>query len=410
MVEKLKSRLKENILVIYLLILFIIDVLNKFDFADFFPWSIILKLGKFIFYFYFLSLIFLDKKLIKIRWSLGIFVLIFIFNQYFLHRHFSLGETISEPFLNNIRLFILLLFPIIFSSYLSEKLKNYSQFKKIEKVYIILILIATICVIIGLIWNIKFFKTYSTRFGYDGIMPKSITASYFFISSIVYFYYSFVIKKRTEFKWLLILILGASSLIGTKAIYTFLFLLLAYHIIHFKLYKNLLLYVISGFGLISILVLRNELYELLKRHFTPLIELYEKNGLLTSLLSIRDQIFQYNISIYNEKWEWWNILIGGRVPELKLFENSLLDLISFVGLIGMFIYLKIIQKNLFNSHETNDNFINFSIISIFIISMLAGQFFLNISGITYVLLTIFLMKYLNNSESKTTSMKLCVES
>ena len=144
---------------------------------------------------------------------------------------------------------------------------------------------------------------------------------------------------------------------------------------------------------------QNKIIEFLWTYFTSFMKLYEAKGLVTALTSFRDLIFINNKDLYLEKWNWWNYLIGGKIPNAKLFESSIWDLIVFFGVIGVCLYVYVLSENIFKFYSKSNYFSNFSIFSVFLISILAGQFFINISGISYFLITLFLIRSSNKVKS-----------
>src|SRR5690606_3193739 len=287
------------------------------------------------------------------------------------------------------RILALLFFPLIFSSYIFFLPKDPPKILYTLFYSILILVIATI--FMGLFWEIKFFKTYLSRFGYLGLMPKSITASYFFISAISLLYYISVIKNNKQICWLFIVTLITSLLVGTKSIYLFVFLLFAFHFIKYKFYQKKIIYISLLSAVLFFLFFNEFLYDQGKIYFKSLFDLYEIKGLLTALTSMRDEIFIDNIKNYNGVWEWYNYLIGGKVPSFKLYENSVFDLYSCFGILGTGIYLSVFYKNMIMMMSTRNSFVIFYLISVFIISILAGQFFLNISAISYFILSFYLI-------------------
>jgi len=383
----------EYLLSTYLVVLFGLDILNKFELFEELPWSIFVKFGKFAFFFIFLWI------LIKYTKNQTKHVLILLTCFFVISSSIPLLTNFSIENLKaispNIRLFTLYLFPLIFSGFLLN-FKD-EKYPLLEKIYIGIIIIVSISVLIGFVTEFRFLKTYVTRFGFVGLMPKSITASYFFISSIIFTYYLGFIKQKS--KWIFALVFLTSFLVGTKAIYLFNLLLIGFHAFYFKWYKSYYFYGLGLISLIGIFMFQNKIIEFLWTYFTSFMKLYEAKGLVTALTSFRDLIFINNKDLYLEKWNWWNYLIGGKIPNAKLFESSIWDLIVFFGVIGVCLYVYVLSENIFKFYSKSNYFSNFSIFSVFLISILAGQFFINISGISYFLITLFLIRSSNKVKS-----------
>jgi hypothetical protein len=375
------------VLCLFIGAIFFLDILNKFDFAEETPWLPIIKFIKSVFYVFFLGVVLKQFQENYLKIGLIILALFFVLGQFFL---FTNGVISEKDWIPTFRYLILLFFPLIFSGYIL--LFPHNQPNKILKtVFHGIIFLMIISIFIGFIWEIKLFKTYVNRFGYLGLMPKSITATYFSISALSLLYYSYIIQKETQLKWLFIGVLISSFLVGTKAVYLFILLLLGYHFIRFKWYKKTFLYITSALIFVSLYLFKDIFYTQGKLYFKDMFLLYETKGLLASLTSLRDEILITNFNNYKEVWQWFNYLIGGKVYSFMLYENSVLDLYSFFGILGLGIYLWIFYKNLGKMISARNSFSWFFLIAVFIISILAGQFFLNISAVFYFILSFYLI-------------------
>ena len=236
----LKNLNTQFVLCVFLILIFGLDILNIFEFSKSQPWESLIKTGKSIFYICFLFnclIITKDKLLITSITTLALF---FFIGQLIIFGKPSItSEFISET-APNIRFLILSLFPLIFITFLA----NNPQLNTIQirKIFIIIIWITTLSTIIGFVFEIKFLKTYIHRFGYRGLMPKSITATYFYIAAILFLYHAYFFKKHKNLISLLFTVMGA-LLVGTKAIYLFIAMLFLFHFIYFKFYKKFLTYI-----------------------------------------------------------------------------------------------------------------------------------------------------------------------
>ena len=375
------------ILTLFLGIVFILDILNKFDFAEETPWVYLIKFIKSVFYIFFLGIVLKQFQENYLKIGLSILLLFFISSQFSL---FIRGVSLEKDWILNFRFLILLFFPLLFSSYvfLIPPIQSNSLLKK---VFFGIIFLIVISIIIGFLLEIKVFKTYVNRFGYLGLMPKSITATYFYISALSFLYHSYIIDKVTKLKWLFFGVLFSSLLVGTKAIYLFLLLLFGYHFFRFKWYRKSFLYLPVILISIGLYFFKDVLYIQGKLYFKDIFLLYESKGLLASLTSLRDEILITNFNKYNEVWEWFNYLIGGKVYSFMLYENSVLDLYSFFGILGLILYLWLLYKNLKKMISTRNSFACFFLVSVFIISILAGQFFFNTSAVLYFILSFYLI-------------------
>lgn len=388
------------LLCIFLIVVFGLDILNKFEFSKIQPWLSIIKFGKTIFYIYFLILFLVKSKDETLKTGLAILLFFFFTGQFLIYSGLQSFNSILNEITLNFRHLSLLFFPLIFVGFLSFSKSKDND--KLRKVFLILILIVVTTTFLGAVTNFNFFRTYSvgSRVGYSGLMPRSITATYFYISAIIFLYDNYFYNKKNSFGFLLLITIAASLLVGTKAIYLFILFLAAFHFFNHRIYLKKLFYLLAaivgtGFILFKEVIIRNFL-----QFFDVLINLYREKGLLTAVMSYRDEIFIRNYENYTEHWSVLNYLIGGKLADSSLFEISIIDLISFFGFLGAVIYLFLFLRGLNNfKNISKSNFYCFSIFSVLMISIFAGQFFLNISGVSYFLISIFLISKTENIKS-----------
>ena len=249
-------------------------------------------------------------------------------------------------------------------------------------------------VLLAFFFEISLFKTYQAglRFGYIGILHKSIAATYFFIGSICLSYYYSYIEKRIN-PLTFYTILCSSIFIGTKGIYLFHGLFFLYVFFTKQLYKKNIFYwgVAAAFGLI--ILFKNKMVEGLSTTYALFQTIYLEHGLLTSLMSFRNEMLSEKAAVYRENWRVWNYLFGGKLPEQGLFEMSFVDLYAFFGAIGivyvLFLYYKAVVVSL-RDKETKQ-YIFFCYSCVLIISIFAGQLFVNYSSIFFILWVLFLI-------------------
>lgn len=249
-------------------------------------------------------------------------------------------------------------------------------------------------VLFAFFFEIPLFKTYrdGLRFGYIGILHKSVAATYFFIGSICLSYYYSYIEKRIN-PWIFYIILCSSIFIGTKGIYLFHGLFFLYVFFTQQLYKKNIFY--WGIAVVCgvIILFKNKIEAGLRTTYALFQSIYLEHGLLTSLMSFRNEMLSEKAAVYREKWSVWNYLFGGKLPEQGLFEMSLVDLYAFFGVIGivyvLFLYYKAVVVNL-REKETKQ-YIFFCYSSVLIISIFAGQLFVNYSSIFFILWVLFLI-------------------
>lgn len=283
-----------------------------------------------------------------------------------------------------------------FQSLYAQPSQRQLQYSLRFLIYVILV----ICffVYLGFFFDIPLFKTYfeGDRFGYIGILHKSITATYFFIGSIALSYYY---TYRLPFfpKWIFYILLVCSFLVGTKGIYLFNGLFFMYLFLYHQLYKKKAFYRGVFFLFFLILVLKNRIIETLRITYELFHTIYSEYGLITSLMSFRNQMLIEKTLRYKERWGITNYFFGGKIQELGLFEMSIVDLYSFVGCIGTIYVFYLYYKGvgIKPRNRRTKQYIFFCYLSILIISIFAGQLFVNFSSIFFILWVLFLI---NNDE------------
>ncbi|WP_410879096.1 hypothetical protein [Myroides sp. DW712] len=273
-----------------------------------------------------------------------------------------------------------------------------STFSKALRLTLGVILVVCFSIILGLLFEITLFKTYrgGMRFGYTGLLHKSAAATYFFIGSIcLSFYYTHILKIWNS--WIFYFILGCSLLVGTKGIYLFNGLFILYMCWVNQGYKKKVFYLSILGATASIILLGISGVATQSSTFQLFKSIYSEHGLLTSLMSFRNEIFVEKGTLYLEKWQWENYFIGGKLPELGLFEMSLVDLYVFFGGFGLIYVLYLYYKSgiVLGMEPNTKQYLSFCYLSILIISIFVGQLFVNFSSIFFILWVLFLI---NNGE------------
>lgn len=312
---------------------------------------------------------------------------------------FALGQWAlqDEQFLlaktDAIRELSLYLSSFIFIFFLAYMLPASTRIDK-KFVRYTLFLINGVClsVLIGYVFDVSFFRTYQIRFGFMGILHKSIAATYFFSCSVFFLYH--LSSKKNKYLlssfWLSIL---AAVLVGTKAIYASLLILLLYHIMKHGNYlkKRFFVYLIASVSLVTFFAFWGRSW--LRTQFVVLYEVYEKHGFTTAFFSYRDLIFLDKSSYYLEHWNWMNYLFGGKNQTLGLFEMAGIDLFVLFGGVGMGVYLIGIYKSLRKIMEGFHDQISFWLLGcVLFISIFAGQLFDNFSSVVFIGWILYLMQ------------------
>lgn len=314
---------------------------------------------------------------IKNLFLTSFFVIIFATSQSYL---FYVNKINFIGLIDNLRFFIWYFFGVILIFLFNKNDLDsiaLNLLEKLNKVALLIITIVCISVLIGFIFNLEVLESYDgSRWGYKGILSKSITTSYFFIISLNYLYYDAVILKKKNFFFTLVLL--CSLLTGTKSIYLFLLLLLFFDIISQKRYKLKSFWFVFITIVFLMVVFREKILKMTDFVTGLFYRLYQEKGLMYSLTSYRSEMLIDGINYYRSQWNWVNYLIGGRLIEIRYFEMSFFDLFYFFGSIGFLLFLYILIKHLiipfFKKTAISGLFI---ICSVLLVAFFSGQFFNN---------------------------------
>ena len=323
------------------------------------------------------SYIFYKKKWIQIR-DLLILTILFFTGQLFLKNHVLSFTSVRIIFLY---LFSILLLEAAFIYFNKEKRKVF--FKYFEY----LLILNSILIIIGFLFNIHLLKTYGKRFGFNGLFISSATSTYFYIIAIFYLF----VKRNKSIYFLVLSILTLISilLVGTKSILLFSILLIVY-ISMFKVDKQKKFISILFTIIISISIVFYFIF------FEPIfIEIFHKKGLLTSMLSYRDVLLkEQTIPHINQNWSFVNYLFGGISNTANRSQLGFIDLFLTFGFIGSVIYIYTYIKSLVKIKINTD--IVFFIISLGIIIALGGNFFFSATITIYLVIIQQILIHIKN--------------
>ncbi|WP_452219081.1 hypothetical protein [Lacinutrix undariae] len=301
----------------------------------------------------------------------------------------------------NLRFFIWYVFSILLmlmykKMYLSISDKRTICFlNKLTKIIII-----TICtsIFIGAAFQLDALETYvgKSRWGYKGILTKSVTASYFFVLVLSYLYYTQIVLKKKYHLFFIVLI--CSFLCGTKTIYLFSILLLLFHILNKAIYKRKGFWYLSAGFLISLFIFRNFIVEKTEFLWGPFYKIYVERGFIDSFTSYRGEMLTSGIEHYLHNWKALNYIVGGRLLDIKYFEMALFDLISFFGILGAVLFLVILIKYAVKPFINKTKIVGvFIVSSLFLAAFFTGQFFMNS---TIVILTYYFMTLIQLNTTK----------
>lgn len=188
-------------------------------------------------------------------------------------------------------------------------------------------------IIYGLLTDVQLYKTYYSRFGYNGLLLTAMQSTYFYISSIV-----LAIKMKD--KTFLLVSIISSLFVGTKILFGFL-LFAGFYLAFSEIKKpktrvRVLISLTSIFTAISLMFFNQKTFK----------EIIETEGFLTALSSTRNNLL---ISTWNSLSEInFNMITGG--VKLKDFrvEMELIDVLMYFGIIGavvFFFFFKLLKNN-----------------------------------------------------------------
>lgn len=283
-------------------------------------------------------------------------------------------------------------FTMIFFVYSYLKNINLKSITIIFEVFKYISLVISTTIILGFIFNITIFKTYTgVRFGFSGLLfPQSFSSYFVIISLLIYYYYNKNIKKISP---LLIAFTTLSAvLIGTKAVYIFLCFFILMLFFKHKLYKHKK-FMLSISLLLTILAFN---YKILKDYvldkFNVLYDVYMESGLLTFLFSYRDLNFIKAKSYVQDNWDITNYLFGGVNRKELLVEMELVDVFLSFGIVGsiflIFCYYKFFLKSV--------SFEKIPILlfgALFLIIITSGNFFKSLSINYFVAFSLIILTY-----------------
>lgn len=330
---------------------------------------------------------------------LGMLSLFFIVSQTILYASNSLDAFQCTQ---NSRLFVLYMFLLVlYSLFFKACNQNYSiranpRFNRWTYGIVIAICVS---MVVGLIWGIPIFKTYGAgRWGFKGLIIKSVTLSYILMLFLFFGYYQFVVKTRNSLYFLGILFCALLS--GTKTVYISIILLFLYHIWHKKLFLKKNFWITNSIGIIILVAFNDFLLSKTKFVWGLFYELYQEKGFLASLTSFRSDILMNGLETYTERWNAYNYLIGGPLG-INSFEMAFFDLLSFFGVIGSMLYLYYLQTFFLSRFlRTTKSAGAFIILSLGLAAFFTGQFFTNSTVILLIWFFLIIFKLNFRAESR----------
>jgi hypothetical protein len=382
-----------NRIILFLLVIFFISevatkLAYRFDLA-FHNYSALVK-GFFAISILIYSILNRNYYIKKVLFFLSLIMIIFISGQY-VFNSYSFGEHFFENFITLSRyVFVFILSLCFFRVEIQISNRVFYVFEKI-------IILNSLLIIIGALFEISFFETYTTRFGYNGFFMTPSTGTYFYALALTYFSYKYFYNGEKLLELLLVLLV--CFLVGTKALLLFLALTALHLFVSKKLYKIKLLYIFAGSLLILFITFKLEIKNYLITKFDILFNLYNEQGLITMLTSMRDMNFKEDfIPLVTEKWNWLNFLFGGTDFEIYRVEFEIFDVFLFFGFVGSALYL----WNYFDKiiiFKKLDTFEKLQLFFLLFVALLSGNFFNNAPVSLYLLLVLSFFYSKNHADS-----------
>lgn len=263
---------------------------------------------------------------------------------------------------------------------------------KVFKVFTSLVFIQSVVVVFALIFGIELFRTYNaSRFGYSGLLQAQNEATFYYVIAYVFLYRQWELQKERIYLVLMFLVLIASTILGTKAIFIFHVSLMLYVTLNQNRFNKFILlgvFFVLGTGLLYLLYLFGA--------FDFFIASLHKKDWLTMITSVRNLLIQERLPDVFARWEWYNYLFGGLNPNTSFVEMDLIDLFTFGGVVGSFIFYYMLFKTLFKFN--GKNYLGWLLVTqYFVIGGLAGHVFASGINAIYLALTCY---YLQLTEEK----------
>ena len=371
--DKTMNNWNHLVVIGFIILSFVLDFVDKADiFYDlvFFKFNTILKLFFLAFTLIYITIHF-RKVFSQLRFSLLIIVVISIL--------FLLKSNFSQRYLLEYARYFLVLssFPVLYHIYISKERSYKMEYYKLFKYFIV---VNTLCVFIGMLFDIKVFETYRyDRLGYNGIILSQGMTPFIYTSCTLVF---LELKKKK----LIFLTLLLSILSGVKSVYLAQFILISLVVINNTMltrkYKMRALAIsTAGFLFILLFLFKSTTFK----------DVIASDGFWSAVFSYRiDNTIELLNLIHADNY---NIFIGATNLVKVRLELQIVDILLFYGLIGCISYILwtyFYYKKLVQTYTSKAFFI-----SIITIAILSGN--LLYIPLSFILVTIVLMLF-----SKTT--------
>ncbi|MFT6843002.1 MAG: hypothetical protein ACJASR_001776 [Psychroserpens sp.] len=302
--------------------------------------------------------------------QLFLLLVFFLVGQFFLTDGFEKEITVS---------FFKFIFPLVLFTAFNNQVFGEDTRKRLFVVFEAIFVVNSILIIVGGFFKFYLFETYKDpRFGFNGLFITSATGSYAYLIALYYF----LLKYKQDFlrNWKVILVLIASIFMGTKVLYISLIVTTLLYLGFYANFTRAQKKTIAGGILICTLIAVFLLFFKLG-NFN---DIRQKSGLISSLLSFRDELFLEDTLPYIMKnWSAMNYLFGG-ISDLTLRSQlGFIDVFFFWGIIGGSLYLFSFYKS-YMTFQLKESTIYF-LLMLSVLVFLAGNFFENASIAIYLL-------------------------
>ena len=277
--------------------------------------------------------------------------------------------------------------------------------KKVLTTFEWVIIINTIAIFIGFLFDIKMLETYqSNRFGFSGLFLVPSIATFFYAISLSYLAFNF--KKNKHYKLFFIAVLVACLLVGTKALLLFAAATVFHLFLIHKIYLRKKFYILLGASVALLVLFREPLQVFFKKTFAVLLNVYQESGFITMVTSYRNINLQTDLLDMVEKhWGFINYLLGGTNFTKYRVEFDFIDVLLFFGIVGGGLYLVSYFRYIIRFSELR-RFGKIQIGFLLSIGFLSGTFFNNAPVAIYILVLVAVLSVKDNKtlNSKNTSL------
>jgi len=301
---------------------------------------------------------------------------------------FSIGQTLlNNPFQTEIiiefgKFLYLILLLIFFNVYPLNK----AQKNKLFLCFEMILVFNSLLILLGYFFDIGVFKTYEgNRFGFDGFLITSATGSYVYIIGLFFILLKY--RYRLFYTPTNYIVVLSAFLVGTKALYIFIFGAACVYIFWFLKgkFKIILISLIGGIFIFNIY------------YFFFVLGIFndirQSDGLLSAVMSYRDQLLiEKTMPFIKYNWQGLNYFFGGISDLSTKSQIDIIDIFYCFGILGGILYLYVFLK-LFLTFKTNHYMISLLCLMLLIV-FFAGNFFSYASVAIYIiLLREFLLEY-----------------